>query len=222
MKLLPKTLNYKKMLVALCIGLAVAVTFALLSNRWVQRQATGQVFDQLSELPQRDIALVLGAGRYTTDHYLNPYFTYRMEAAAELYHAGKVKHLLLSGDNSRHGYNEPEDMKKALIARGVPADAITLDFAGFRTLDSVVRCKAVFQQRRVIIVSQAFHNARALAIANQKGLDAIAYNARTPSFHKHSNAPVRELLARSKAVLDLFVLRTQPKFYGPKIELPIT
>lgn len=105
------------------------------------------------------------------------YFTFRMQAAYELFITKKVKYLLLSGDNHIKGYDEPSDMREALIKLGVPDSCIVLDYAGFRTLDSVVRCDEVFGEDSITIVSQEFHNQRALFIANKNNINAIAYNA---------------------------------------------
>jgi SanA protein len=152
---------------------------------------------------------------------LNPHFVHRIDAAVELYRAGKVKHLLVSGDNHKHGYDEPTDMKKALLERGVPESAITLDYAGFRTLDSVVRAKKVFGQDCLVIVSEPFHNARALFLCRHYGIDAVAFNAEPVSTRISRWAHLREYLARVKAVLDLYVFRSRPKFLGEKVPIGV-
>lgn len=144
-----------------------------------------------------------------------------MDAAAKLYQAGKVRHFILSGDNHTETYDEPSDMKAALMARDIPESAITLDYAGFRTLDSVVRCNSVFDQKQVIIVSQEFHNLRAVFIARSKGMDAVAFNARGVSRRYSLKTWLREYLARTVAVLDVYVLGTQPHFLGEKEKIAI-
>ncbi|MEM8909201.1 MAG: ElyC/SanA/YdcF family protein [Bacteroidota bacterium] len=193
----------------------------VLCNIWMIRSTQTLVFDELQALPNNEVALVLGTNPLIQQKYRNPYFDRRIEAAHSLYAAGKVKHFLLSGDNHRQGYNEPEAMKKALMAKGVPESAITLDFAGFRTLDSVVRGKKVFQQDRFTILSQEFHNYRALFIAQHHGIDAVAYNAQAVTSLSQKTI-YREYLARCKAVLDLYLLHKQPKFLGEKIDLNIS
>ena len=175
----------------------------------------------MHQLPQNKVGLVLGTAKYTKNGYLNPYFQYRIEAAAKLYTMGKVKHLLVSGDNSQKSYNEPATMQKALIDKGVPKSATTLDYAGFRTLDSVIRSKEVFGQNQLTVISQKFHNQRALFIANRKGIKAVAYNAKDVSLQLGLKTMLREYLARCKAVLDLVLLNQQPKFLGEKIKLDI-
>lgn len=191
-----------------------------LCNYWVLRASRDRMFDRVEDVPARPVALVLGTAR-RVGPYENLYFTYRIEAAAVLYHAGKVRHLLVSGDNHRHGYNEPEDMQAAWIERGVPASAITKDYAGFRTLDSIVPAKEVFGQRELVIVSGQFHNYRALFLCRRHGIDAVAYNARVVPASQSVRTYIREWFARVKAVLDVYVLWTRPHFLGPAIPLPV-
>lgn len=140
-----------------------------------------------------------------------------MRAAADLYKMGKVKHILVSGDNHVENYNEARDMLNTLISLGVPKSAITLDYAGFRTLDSVVRCKEVFGVTHVTIISQQFHTERALYLARTHGIEAIAYTAKDPDYNKQIGKMVlvREKFARLKAILDV-ILGTKPKFLGKK------
>ncbi len=128
---------------------------------------------------------------------------------------------LVSGDNRLKSYNEPKQMQAALLERGVPESAITLDYAGFRTLDSVVRSKAVFGQQKITIISQKFHNQRALFIANRRGVTAVGYNAKDVSFRLGIKIRLREYLARCKAILDIIILNKQPKFLGEKITITI-
>jgi SanA protein len=202
---------------ALLLALGVAVC-----NLWVLRAGKGRMFDRVEDVPTRPVGLVLGVSRRTSDgRYANPHFTHRIAAAAKLYHAGKVKHLLVSGDNHTAGYDEPSDMRDALVARGVPAHAITLDYAGLRTLDSVVRAKVVFGQSRLVIVSEPFHNARALFLCRHHGIDAVAFNAEPVSVRVSRWAHLREYLARVKAVLDVYIFRTRPRHLGLPVALPV-
>lgn len=202
----------------IALAICLIVTFSM--NQWVLQAGKKMSYDQLGDIEARDVALVLGTSKSVNGRIENPFFTHRMKAAAWLYHAGKVKHILVSGDNSSMKYNEPRDMKAKLIELGVPANAITMDFAGFRTLDSVVRCKEIFQQQKIIIVSQGFHNSRALFIARYHGIDAVAYNAKFPEYAT-SKVLWREFFARSKAVLDLYILGTKPKFLGDKVDIQV-
>jgi SanA protein len=184
-------------------------------NSWIENSTKQQIYSSIIDVPARNVALVLGASPRTPLGATNLYFRYRMEAAAELYLAKKVKHILVSGDNHIAGYDESTAMKQALISLGVPDSCITLDFAGFRTLDSVVRCKAVFGQSSVIIVSQEFHNQRALFIANNHQLDAVAYNAKDVPANYSLKTQLREYFARVSAVIDVKLLNRKPKFGGP-------
>ncbi|MEM9821531.1 MAG: ElyC/SanA/YdcF family protein, partial [Bacteroidota bacterium] len=163
--------------VALSILALLLFSFVCLCNLWLIRSTEQWVYEDLDQVPVNEVALVLGANPLIRGKWKNPYFHNRIDAAYQLYRSGKAKHFILSGDNHKHAYNEPEEMKKALMAKGVPASAITLDFAGFRTLDSVIRANTIFQQHRFTILSQEFHNYRALFIARKNGIDAVAYNA---------------------------------------------
>jgi len=190
------------------------VTLFFLTNAWVILMNENRLYDDIQDLPVNDVGLVLGTSKRLSSGYTNPYFTYRIKAAAKLYKAGKVKCLLVSGDNKHHSYNEPRDIQNALIKLGVPESSITLDYAGFRTLDSVVRSKKVFQQDQITVISQRFHNYRAAFVGKHYGVDVVAYNARSP---RRWDYPIyREYLARPKAILDLYILRTKPKFLGKK------
>lgn len=193
----------------------------LFSNLWMQRNAATRLYSDIERLPERPLALVLGTRKLMRNGYPNPYFDYRMDAAAALYQHGKVRHLLLSGANPRADYNEPDDMRAALLKRGVPAAALSLDYAGLRTLDSVVRARQVFSQDDFIIVSQRFHNERALFICDYYGIQALGFNAQDVPVARSLRVTLRENLARVKALLDLYVLKTQPRFLGKKVDLPL-
>ena len=183
-----------------------------ISNIIVIKSTQHQIYDELSEVPPKEVALVLGCNKESRNG-INPFFKYRMEAAAELYLNGKVKKILVSGDNHISSYDEPSDMTEYLINLGVPEEDIIQDYAGFRTFDSVIRAKKVFNCKELIIVSQKFHNQRALFIANHFDIDAVAYNAKgTPSTLNLTN--LREIMAKFKVILDIYVLNTQPKFLG--------
>lgn len=187
------------------------------SDSFISFYAQPYQFESISALPKNDVALVLGTSKYSRTGNKNLFFTYRMRAAADLYKMGKVKHILVSGDNHVANYNEARDMLNTLISLGVPKSAITLDYAGFRTLDSVVRCKEVFGITDVTIISQQFHTERALYLARTHGINAIAYTAKDPDYNQQIGKMVlvREKFARLKAMLDVLV-GTKPKFLGKK------
>ncbi len=213
---------YLKRIFFLGIILTVlSIAFVWISNVWIVRTSNNKVFNDVSNIPSNDVGLLLGTVRYLKSGYENLYFKYRIQAATELYKAGKIKHILVSGDNHKHGYNEPEDMQQALVEAGVPIEHITLDFAGFRTLDSVVRCKEVFSQNKYTIISQPFHNQRAVFIAQAYDMDVIAFNAADVPQAYGRKTRLREIFAKVKAVLDVYVLRTTPKFLGKKEHIPL-
>jgi SanA protein len=137
----------------------------------------------------------------------------------ELFKSGKVRHLIVSGDNSVKHYDEPTDMRDALVAAGVPMNAITCDYAGFRTLDSVVRAKTVFGLTNFTIVTEAFHCPRSVWIAQRHGLDVVAFAAPDLSARWSARVKMREALARTWCAVDLYVLNRQPKFAGPPEKL---
>lgn len=179
----------------------------------------GRSYDSVDKVPVRLCGLVLGTVPKSSGRD-NLYFTGRIQAAADLYHGSKVQYLIVSGDNSRRGYDEPTEMKAALIAKGVPASRIYCDYAGFRTLDSIVRAQRIFGQTRFTIISQAFHNPRALYIARRKGLvDCVAFNAPGTSTGSATLMHLRELFTRAWAILDVEFLKTQPKFLGERVEI---
>lgn len=190
------------------------------SNYWVSSSTSEKIYADLESVPANDVGLVLGANKRSWGG-INLYFANRIEAAVSLFKAGKIKHIIVSGDNHRKGYDEPTDMRDALIERGIPDSCITLDYAGFRTLDSMVRCKEVFGQEKVTVISQKFHNERAVFIAERYDIDAIAFNAKDVPSRYSLKTMVREYFARLKAVLDLYVLGTDPKFLGEKVEIKI-
>ena len=141
-----------------------------------------------------------------------------MNAAAELYYEDKVDVLILSGDNATLEYNEPIMMKKYLEDYGIPDSVIFLDYAGFRTLDAIVRCREIFGQDSFTVVSQEFHTRRAVFLAACKDINAVGYNAKSPEGYLHFWTNMREILARVKVFIDL-IFNKQPKFLGEKIKI---
>lgn len=189
------------------------------SNYWIISSTKTQLYTDITKIPSRKVGLVLGASKQTSRGTSNLYFMYRIQAAYQLFKAHKVQYLLVSGDNHVKGYDEPSDMRDALLALGVPDSCIVLDYAGFRTLDSVVRCEEVFGEDSVTIISQEFHNQRAVFIANKSHISAIAFNAQEVNKNYSFRTRIREYFARVKCVLDIYVLGTSPKFLGDKIKI---
>jgi len=210
----------KKVSQYILLGVIGGALVILCANVFVLLSVGSKVYADIQKVDYSDVALVLGTSSSVNGRTENPFFTHRISAAAELFFQGKVKHILVSGDNSSMHYNEPRDMRHALIKLGVPDTCITMDFAGLRTLDSVVRSHKIFQQKRITIVSQEFHNYRALFIAKYYGIEAVAYNAAYPATASMKTI-FREYLARPKALLDLYLFGTQPKFLGDKINIRV-
>ena len=206
--------------IILRILILLGLVFAIYCNWNIHRTSKGYLYSSVRDIPQKRTILLLGTSRFRKGGGQNPYFTYRVDAAAELYKRGKAQYILASGDNSKTWYNEPQEMKNELIRRGVPAGAIYMDFAGFRTLDSVVRSKEVFGIEQSIIVTQEFHGKRAVYIARQYGIDAVGFNAGDVPFSYGFKTRFRELFARVKAYIDIHITGTEPKFLGERVEIP--
>jgi SanA protein len=200
--------------------LVVVFGFVLYANLRIVFYGRRYLYQRVEEVPANRVGLILGTSRYLRSGAPNPYFRYRIESAVALYEAGKVEFLIASGDNSREWYNEPVRMREDLLAQGVPPEAIYLDYAGFRTLDSVVRSNRVFEQSAITIVSQEFHNLRAVYIARHFGIDAVGFNARDVEGAAGLRTRLREYFARVKAIIDVHITRTQPKFLGDAIRIP--
>lgn len=204
-----------------------SVSFLLLSmvvificNYQINKFSEGFLYQDLNKVPYNKVGLILGTARFLSNGVSNPYFENRIIAATQLYYAGKIKYMVISGDNSHMSYNEPRDMKKELLKRAIPDSCIFLDYAGFRTYDSVIRCKEIFGQKRFTIISQQFHNERAIYIARHHDMEAIGYDAVDVNSLKGLKTNSRELLARVKVFIDIFVTHKQPRFLGEKILIP--
>jgi SanA protein len=188
------------------------------ANWAIKSNAEGKIFDQVSDCPKVKVALVLGTSRTLKYGNDNLYFSYRIKAAVELYRAGKVEYILVSGDNGITTYDEPTDMKIALIAAGIPANKIFLDYAGFRTLDSMERALKVFGQKEVIVVSQQFHNERAIYLGEHFGMTVYGYNAKDVAKMGGFRTKVRERFARMKVFWDI-LFGVDSKFLGEAVEI---
>ncbi len=198
------------------IMIVVAVTAGI--NYVVNSSTQKQVYDDIATMPKNKVGLLLGTSKYQDKgrNIINQYYQNRIDAAVALYMAGKIDYIIVSGDSNTIYYNEPVLMKNDLMARGVPAKKIFMDNAGFRTLDSILRCRDIFGQDHFTIISQAFHDQRALYIANHKQVTAIAYVAKDGDMWWFSY--FREKFARVKMMLDL-IQNTQARYYGEKIEI---
>jgi SanA protein len=177
-----------------------------------------RMYRNIEDMPYNKVGLVLGTARHQVGGGVNPYYQNRIDATIELYKAGKISYVLVSGDNGSVYYNEPNTIKKDLVEGGIPEKKIFLDYAGFRTLDSMIRARIVFGLDSVTVISQEFHAERALFIASKKDLYAIGYGAKDVEGSRGMKVHLREYFARVKVFLDL-IFNTQPRFYGKRIEI---
>lgn len=194
----------------------VVIIYAI--NFFVVRSTKQFLYDSTESIPTNRVGLVFGTAR-TNNGLPNIFFTRRITAAADLYTAGKIEKILVSGDNGTESYNEPQDMKEALIEKGIPEEDIILDYAGFSTLDSVVRAKEVFGQTSYTVISQTFQNERAVFIGRHHDIKIIGYNTKEIPFRVAPRVYIREYAARVKLLLDIYILRREPKFLGDPITI---
>jgi SanA protein len=202
----------------------LTVTAVILLLTWwcnyaVAHAAKNSLYTSAGDIPYNKVGLLLGTSRLDRHGYNNFFYTYRIQAALELIQQKKIKYLIISGDNSRKEYNEPEMMKADLVKAGVDSSIIYLDYAGFRTFDSIKRAKAIFGQDSLTIISQQFHNERAIYLASKEGMTAIGYNAKDVGVSHGLKTHLREKLARAKVFAD-YLFGAKPKFLGEKIVIP--
>lgn len=214
-----KSDTFKKILIITSLLLLSGLFTVAGCYCFVEIVSKEKTFASTIRIPKNKVGLLLGTSPVSSyTKKANPYYYYRIDAAVKLYKSGKIDRILISGDNSTKTYSEPDMMKNDLVKRGVPSNHIYLDFAGFRTLDSVVRAKKVFKLNEFTIISQEFHNERAICLAQWYGIKAIGYNARDISKRKGIMVQIREIFARVKLVLDMIVNK-QPRFLGDTIEI---
>lgn len=210
--------RYRKVFLLVIIFTVIVLLTTAWANSVVQNSSEPYLTDNIDSVSNFKVGLLLGASKKLKNGSSNNYFFYRIVAATELYKSGKIKYILISGDNSTLIYNEPQDMKMELIKRGIPDSVIYLDYAGFRTFDSVVRAKEIFGQNKFVVISQKFHNERAVYIAREMGIEAFGYNAKDVTAYVGFKTKVREFFARAKVFVDL-KFGIQPKFLGEKIQI---
>ncbi len=195
---------------------ALALVLVALINNWVVNNSEAYVYSNWSLLPDNEVGLVLGTSPFTRSGKPNPQFYGRIEAAVQLYQLGKIKKIIVSGANPDSTYNEPRQMWRELTKAGIPSQAITMDFAGVRTFDSISRAKAVFNLEQMTVITQEYHAYRAVFIAKKLNIRVAGYAATSDNIGMFSRTYIREVFARVKAVLDLYVLSTEPKFLGSR------
>lgn len=207
-----KIYKYILLCVFLSNGLILGADFLTVSS------TQKNIYTSSQDLPYNKVWLVLGTSKYIADGRRNLFYIYRLNAVQELYNAKKIEYVLVSGDNSTQQYNETDSMKEDLIAMWIPEKKIFWDYAGFRTLDSVVRAKEIFQQESYTVITQNFHLQRALFLAKSKNIQAVWYPAKDVPVKLAPRVWLRERLARVKMMIDL-VFWVDPKFLWEKITI---
>ncbi|KPI20749.1 protein of unknown function DUF218 [Actinobacteria bacterium OV450] len=193
-------------------AVVAACVLALLPSAWTHAAAADRL-RTTADAPPAEVAVVFGAGLWNGRP--TPYLARRLDAAAELYRTGKAKVVLVTGDNSRTEYDEPDAMRTYLTAHGVPADRIVSDYAGFDTWDSCVRAKEIFGVKRAVLISQGFHIRRAVALCGAAGVDAYGVGVDDEHDATWYYGGTREVFAAGKAALDA-AFKPEPRFLGPK------
>ncbi len=183
----------------------VIALFVTAVNSTILNATSDRIFDNVADLPYNEAALLLGTSRRLSSGGLNPDFTYRVDAAVDLFNAGRVSYIIASGNKEQRYYDEPEEFRKELVLRGVPDERIILDGKGYRTIDSVARCREIFGFDRCTIVTQRFHAPRAIYLADFLGVEAVAYAARDVEPRKGAKTVFREVFARVKAFTDITI-----------------
>ena len=208
---------FVRILFALMAGIIALVSFC---NYLVFDSSQNALYRNIERIPYNPVGVLLGTSKYSRQGGYNDHYRLRIEAAVELYKAEKIDYILISGDNSSRYYDEPSTIRKDLLDKGIPAERIYRDYAGFRTLDSIIRAYRVFDLSQFTIISQATHNMRAVYIAHNRNIDAIAFNA-GEGRNADWNNRIREVLARVLAVVEVKMLNKEPKYLGPVIGIGI-
>lgn len=197
----------KKAMIYILLSIIIVGAIAILGCDMAVRMASnGKTYTDVRKIPRRETALLLGTNPIGRTGRPNQFFLRRLDATEKLYKAGKIDVIIISGAARDDGYDEPKSMRDALMKRGIPQNAFILDREGFRTINSILRAKKVYSADSVTVISQQFHNQRALFLARHSGLDAIAFNAENTSSRKwRLSMRIREYLARVKAVIEILL-----------------
>lgn len=208
----------KRFVIGIIALLLLLVAAIVICDQATKNTAKGRLYSKAENVPFNKVGLLLGTAKQIAGRE-NPFYTYRIQAAYSLLKAGRIKYLVISGDNSRRDYNEPGMMRADLLQMGIDSSVIYPDYAGFNTRASMIRLKEVFGQDSVTVISQKFHNERAIYIAQHAGIKAIGFNAQDVTGAGSFRTRAREKLARVKMVLYIW-LKKKPKYSGPKITIP--
>jgi len=173
-------------------------------------------YNTIEDIPHNKVGLLLGTSKYSTTGQINLFYQYRIDAAVSLFTQQKIEYILISGDNGLIEYNEPRTIRNDLIKAGIPSDCIVLDYAGFRTWDSIIRAKKVFGETKFTVISQQFQNERAIFIGARNQMDIIGFNAQDVSKSYGAKTQFREKFARINLIFDI-IINKQPKYLGSTI-----
>ncbi len=209
----------RRIFLLLFLSLIAVLVLALVCNGIIDRAAEGKLYTDTAAIPYNKVGLLLGTSKFLPGGASNPYYQHRIEAAIILLKSRKIKYLIVSGDHREKYYNEPKQMKEDLLRLGVDSTLLFIDNEGIRTFDSIVRLKEIFGQQRATIISQGFHNQRAIYIASREGIQAIGFDAQDVPGIEGFKTQVREKLARIKVFIDFF-LGSRPQTMGDKIAIP--
>lgn len=215
---------FKKILIFFSALIIIFILISLFIYFYISNYSKNFIYSDSKDLPENKVGLLLGISPVTSEGEVSKFFVTRMNAADELIKNKKIEYVLVSGDNRTVNYNEPKYMRNYLLKLGVDSGYIISDFAGRRTLDSVLRSYEIFNQNNITIISQKFHNERAVFIARKNGINAIAFNAKYPYQNNFQNIIIniktfaREFLARDIAVYD-FLIGKQPEILGDSVEI---
>lgn len=187
----------------LILTITFTVFVTLGCNIYINNYSDEYLYDAINDIPETEYALLLGTSKYVIGGDNNKYFDNRIQAAVELFNAEKIKAIIVSGDNREKNYDEPSVMKNELIQQGVPDSSIIIESTGFRTYNSIIAYKKTFGTNSIVIISQKFHNTRAVFIAKKLGVNAIGYNAKDIGFMRGYKTRIREYFAKVKAVIDV-------------------
>ena len=201
--------------------IAILIFTPICFYKLVENKTADKLYNDVNSIPYNEVGMVLGTNPNTKKGNGNPYFYNRVDAVEKLYKAGKIKFILISGDNKTQDYSEPDAMRQILIERGIPKDVIYIDYAGFRTLDSVVRAKNIFGQTKMTVISQKFHNERSIVLGEWQDMDLIGFNAKDVEVKRSKyKTLIREGGARVKLYLDMLIGK-EPHFGGNPIKIAV-
>ncbi|MFA6401272.1 MAG: ElyC/SanA/YdcF family protein [Salinivirgaceae bacterium] len=206
----------KKRITFLLITASTALSILFGPDQLIKCRTKLKLYNTVEEIPHNKVGLLLGTSKYATTGQINLFYQYRIDAAVSLFTQKKIDYILISGDNGLIEYNEPRTIRNDLIKAGIPSESIIMDYAGFRTWDSVIRAKKVFGETKFTIISQQFQNERAIFIGARNQMELIGFNAQDVSKTYGARTMLREKLARINLIFDI-IINKQPKYLGSTI-----